>query len=53
MMNAMLLSSNLPQNLWEEAILFINYILNKLPKKKTKKRHHMNYGKVKHLLNNS
>ena len=37
MMNAMLISSGLPQNLWGEAILSANYILNKLPKKKTKK----------------
>ena len=37
MMNAMLISSGLPQNLWGEAILATNYILNKLPRKKTKK----------------
>ena len=37
MMNAMLISSGLPQNLWGEAILSANYILNKLPKKKTNK----------------
>ena len=36
-MNVMLLSSSLSQNLWGEAILFANYILNKLPRKKTKK----------------
>ena len=36
-MNAMLISSGLPQNLWGEAILSSNYILNKLPKKKTNK----------------
>ncbi|RVW73229.1 Retrovirus-related Pol polyprotein from transposon TNT 1-94 [Vitis vinifera] len=37
MMNAMLLSSGLPQNLWGEALLFANYILNKMPHKKTLK----------------
>ena len=37
MMNAMLISFGLPQNLWGEAILSANYILNKLPRKKTKK----------------
>ena len=36
-MNVMLISFGLPQNLWGEAILSANYILNKLPKKKTKK----------------
>ena len=34
MMNAMLISSGLPQNLWGEAILSANYILNKVPRKK-------------------
>ena len=37
MMNAMLISSGLPHNMWGEAILFANYLLNKVPKKKTKK----------------
>ena len=37
MMNALLLSSGLPQNLWEEAILSANYILNRIPHKKTNK----------------
>ena len=36
MMNAMLLSLGLPQNLWGEAILFANYVLNRIPHKKTK-----------------
>ena len=36
-MNAMLISSGLPQNLWGEAILSANYILNKLPQKKLDK----------------
>ena len=35
MMNALLLSSGLPQNLWGEAILFANYILNRIPQKKS------------------
>ena len=43
MMNAMLISSSLPQNMWGEAILFTNYLLNKVPKKKEKK-FHMSYG---------
>ena len=34
-MNAMLLSSGLPQNLWGEAILSANYVLNRIPHKKT------------------
>jgi hypothetical protein len=37
MMNAMLISFGLPQNLWGEAILSANYILNKLPQKKLDK----------------
>ena len=36
-MNAMLISSSLPQNMWGEAILSANYILNKVPKKKAQK----------------
>ena len=36
-MNAMLISFGLPQNMWEEAILSTNYLLNKIPKKKAKK----------------
>ena len=31
MMNAMLISSKLPQNMWGEAILSENYLLNKVP----------------------
>ena len=34
MMNVMLISSILPQNMWGEAILIANYLLNKVPKKK-------------------
>ena len=37
MMNAMLISSSLPQNTWGEAILYANYLLSKVPKKKAKK----------------
>ena len=37
MMNALLLSSGLPQNLWGEAILSANYIPNRIPHKKTNK----------------
>ena len=37
MMNAMLISSGLPQNKWGEAILFANYLLNKVPEKKAEK----------------
>ena len=33
-MSAMLISTGLPQNMWGEAILFANYLLNKVPKKK-------------------
>ena len=37
MMNVMLISSGLPQNLWGEALLSKNYILNRLPHKKLDK----------------
>ena len=37
MMNVMLISSGLPQNMWGEAILTANYLLNKVPKKKAEK----------------
>ena len=37
MMNAMLISSGLPQNMWGEVVLTTNYLLNKVPKKKAKK----------------
>ena len=37
MMNAMLISSGLPQNIWGEAILSSNYLLNKVPRKKEEK----------------
>ena len=36
-MNAMLISSGLPQNMLDEAILFANYLLKKVPKKKAEK----------------
>ena len=35
MVNAMLISSGLPQNLWGEAVLIANFILNRVPHKKT------------------
>ena len=34
-MNALLNSSSLPQNLWGEAILTANFILNRVPHRKT------------------
>ena len=37
MMNALLINSGLPQNLWGEAVLTANHILNKLPHKKLDK----------------
>ena len=37
MMNAMLISSGLPQNMYGEAILSANYLLNKVPKRKVEK----------------
>ena len=37
MMNAMLGSSGLSQNMWGEVVLSTNYLLNKVPRKKTKK----------------
>ena len=37
MMSAMLISIGLPQNMWGEAILSANYLLNKVPKKKVEK----------------
>ena len=37
MMNALLLSYGLPHNMWGEAILSSNYILNRIPHKKTNK----------------
>ena len=36
-MNAMLISLGLPQNMWGEAILSANYLLNKGPKNKVDK----------------
>src|SRR5262249_30774014 len=35
MVNAMLISSGLPQNLWGEAVLTANYLLNRVPHRKT------------------
>ena len=54
MMNAMLISSGLPQNLWGEAILSANYILNRIPPKRTNqtpyelwKGHKLSYNYLK------
>ena len=43
MLNAMLISSGLPQNLWGETILSDNYLLNRYLKRKHR-RLHMSYG---------
>ena len=40
MMDAMLISYGLPQKMWGEAILFANYLLNKVPKTKEEKTPH-------------
>lgn len=37
MMNAMLVSSGLHQNMWGDAVLSVNYLLNMVPRKKMKK----------------
>ena len=37
MMNTKLISSGLPENMWEEAILSTNYLLNKVPIRKAEK----------------
>ena len=37
MINAMLISSELPQNMWEEVILSTNCLLNKVPRKDEQK----------------
>ena len=37
MMNAILISSELPQNMWGEAVLSVNYLLNKIPQKQEDK----------------
>ncbi|XP_074579060.1 uncharacterized protein LOC141835562 [Curcuma longa] len=37
MMNALLLSSGLPEYMWGEAVLTVNYLLNKVPRKKIEK----------------
>ena len=41
-MNATLISSGLPQNIWGEKVLTANYLLNEVSKKKGL---HMSYGK--------
>ena len=52
MMNAVLQESGLSQNMWEEALLTTNYILNKIPHKILAKLH-MNYRKVIYLRINT
>lgn len=37
MVNAMLINLRKPQKLWRDAILTVNYLLNKVPKKVKKK----------------
>jgi transposase InsO family protein len=37
MMNAMLISSGMDQDMWGEAILTANYLLNKIPRKEKEK----------------
>ena len=39
MNNAILISSSLPQNLWGDALSTINYILNRIPHKKSQNTH--------------
>ncbi|GAB2286946.1 hypothetical protein Dimus_039799 [Dionaea muscipula] len=41
MMNAMLISSGLPQNMWGESILTTNYLVNKIPRQKVEKSYGM------------
>ena len=46
MMNAMLISSGLPQGMWGEAILSANYLLNKVPRKtETKTPYELWFGR--------
>ena len=52
MMNALPLSSRLPHKLWGEAILSANYILNRIPQKKSNNPP-MSCGKVEGLLTNT
>ena len=47
MMNAMLLSYDLPQNMWGEAILSANYLLNKVPKKKAERTPYESWKGIK------
>ena len=46
-MNAMLISSGLPSNMWGEAIISACHVLNRVPHKRLEKLH-MNYGKDVH-----
>ena len=49
MMNAMLISSGLPQNMWGEAISSANYLFNKVLKKKAEKTP-LSYGEDNTIL---
>ena len=44
----MLVSSGAPHNLWGEALLTVNYILNRVPHKKFG-QYHSSYGMEGHL----
>ena len=48
-MNAMLISSGLPQNMWGEAVFSANYLLNKIPRKQEDKTSY-ELWKGEHLL---
>ena len=48
MVNSMLVSSDASQNLWGEALLNVNYILNKYPTRNLV-LYHLNYGMEEHL----
>ena len=48
-MNAMLISSGLPQNMWGEAISSANYLFNKVLKKKAEKTP-LSYGEDNTIL---
>ena len=52
MMNAMLISYGLSQNMWGKAVLTANYLLNKVPQKK-ETRHRINYETKEGLCTNT
>ena len=51
MMNAVLISSYLPQSIWGEVILSANYLLNKVPKKKQRRLHMIYRDDDNHSIN--